>query len=69
MAPRTRGAAQVVKAGGEMMMWESLREAVDEEMERDPTVCIMGEPATPGLHACDAQLRWGGAAGGTRHHH
>ncbi len=23
-------------------MWESLREAVDEEMERDPTVCVMG---------------------------
>ena len=25
------------------MMWEALREAVDEEMERDPTVCLMGE--------------------------
>lgn len=24
-------------------MWEALREAVDEEMERDPTVCLMGE--------------------------
>lgn len=24
-------------------MWEALREAVDEEMERDPTVCVMGE--------------------------
>lgn len=25
------------------MMWEALREAVDEEMERDPAVCVMGE--------------------------
>jgi pyruvate dehydrogenase E1 component beta subunit len=25
------------------MMWEALREAVDEEMERDPLVCLMGE--------------------------
>ncbi|KAK9835826.1 hypothetical protein WJX74_008801 [Apatococcus lobatus] len=24
-------------------MWEALREAVDEEMERDPTVCLFGE--------------------------
>ncbi len=23
-------------------MWEALREATDEEMERDPTVCVMG---------------------------
>lgn len=30
-------------AGKTLMMWEALREAVDEEMERDPTVCIMGE--------------------------
>ncbi|KAG2433497.1 hypothetical protein HYH02_012615 [Chlamydomonas schloesseri] len=27
----------------EIMMWEALREAIDEEMERDPTVCVMGE--------------------------
>jgi pyruvate dehydrogenase E1 component beta subunit len=27
----------------QMMMWEALREATDEEMERDPTVCVMGE--------------------------
>lgn len=26
-----------------MMMWEALREGLDEEMERDPTVCLMGE--------------------------
>ena len=25
------------------LMWEALREAVDEEMEADPTVCLMGE--------------------------
>jgi hypothetical protein len=24
------------------LMWEALREAVDEEMEADPTVCLMG---------------------------
>eukprot|EP00879_Flechtneria_rotunda_P001165 GHRR01001311.1.p1 GENE.GHRR01001311.1~~GHRR01001311.1.p1 ORF type:complete len:368 (+),score=127.58 GHRR01001311.1:199-1302(+) len=39
-----RGAAQVVASKKkEVMMWEALREAVDEEMERDPTVCVMGE--------------------------
>jgi hypothetical protein len=39
-----RGAAQVVASGKkkEIMMWEALREALDEEMERDPTVCLMG---------------------------
>jgi hypothetical protein len=26
----------------EMLMWEALRMATDEEMERDPTVCVMG---------------------------
>ena len=26
------------------MMWEALREAVDEEMEADPTVLVMGAP-------------------------
>ena len=24
------------------MMWETLREAIDEEMEADPTVLVMG---------------------------
>lgn len=28
----------------EMMMWEALREGLDEEMEKDPTVCLMGAP-------------------------
>ena len=23
-------------------MWEALREAVDEEMEKDPNVCVIG---------------------------
>ena len=32
-----------VAATNDVMMWESLRLAVEEEMERDPTVCIMGE--------------------------
>jgi hypothetical protein len=30
-------------------MWEALREAVDEEMERDPTVCVMGAPSEGGV--------------------
>ncbi|KAK9793750.1 hypothetical protein WJX73_009922 [Symbiochloris irregularis] len=30
-------------ASGPKLMWEALREAVDEEMEKDPTVCVMGE--------------------------
>lgn len=38
----------------ELMMWEALREATDEEMERDPTVCVMGE---------QRGRRWGGAGG------
>lgn len=32
----------VAKAGKEMLMWEALRQGVDEEMERDATVCVMG---------------------------
>lgn len=28
--------------GTQKLMWEALREAVDEEMEKDPTVCLMG---------------------------
>ena len=32
------------------LMWEALREAVDEEMEADPTVCLMGASA-PCPHA------------------
>lgn len=27
---------------GERAMWETLREAIDEEMEADPTVLVMG---------------------------
>lgn len=44
-----RGYRAVVRAmngqssGREILMWEALREAVDEEMERDPTVLVMGE--------------------------
>lgn len=40
---RTIRSAVAVKAEKkEMMMWEALREGLDEEMERDPTVCLMG---------------------------
>jgi pyruvate dehydrogenase E1 component beta subunit len=40
-----RRAAAAVGAAGkkrELFMWEALREGIDEEMERDPTVCVMG---------------------------
>jgi pyruvate dehydrogenase E1 component beta subunit len=39
-----RGALHVTRsAKKELFMWEALRQAIDEEMERDPTVCVMGE--------------------------
>eukprot|EP00252_Welwitschia_mirabilis_P008742 TRINITY_DN2086_c0_g1_i1.p1 TRINITY_DN2086_c0_g1~~TRINITY_DN2086_c0_g1_i1.p1 ORF type:complete len:409 (+),score=79.00 TRINITY_DN2086_c0_g1_i1:296-1522(+) len=31
------------KAGHEVLLFEALREGLDEEMERDPHVCVMGE--------------------------
>lgn len=31
------------KTGHELLLFEALREGLDEEMERDPRVCIMGE--------------------------
>ena len=34
----------------EKMMWETLREAIDEEMEADPTVLVMGE--RPAMRTC-----------------
>jgi hypothetical protein len=45
VAVRARRNSVVVSAKKEMMMWEALREAIDEEMEADPTVCVMGEIA------------------------
>ena len=36
----------------EKMMWETLREAIDEEMEADPSVLVMGEQSS----SC---CRWG----------
>lgn len=43
---RQHSARRAVRVNSEkkkqLMMWEALREAVDEEMERDPTVCVMG---------------------------
>lgn len=43
VAPQARRAGIVTRAGEEMMMWESLRQGLDEEMERDPKVMMMGE--------------------------
>ena len=38
-----RGSLHVAAAEKKQkLMWEALREAVDEEMEADPTVCLMG---------------------------
>jgi hypothetical protein len=36
----------ISKAEKEVLMWEALRMATDEEMERDPTVCVMGAHIT-----------------------
>jgi pyruvate dehydrogenase E1 component beta subunit len=41
-----RRAAVAAGAAGkkrELFMWEALREGIDEEMEKDPTVCVMGQ--------------------------
>jgi hypothetical protein len=40
----------------QLMMWEALREATDEEMERDPTVCVMGEHTAAVVHSKRPQL-------------
>ena len=36
-----------VRAQKEQMMWEALKDAIDEEMEMDPTVCMMGKTCSP----------------------
>ncbi len=43
-ARTTRGNLQVTAAKDKKgkLMWEALREAVDEEMEKDPNVCVIG---------------------------
>ena len=41
-----RAAVRIAKTHAtaqQKLMWEALREAVDEEMEADPRVCMMGE--------------------------
>lgn len=32
-----------LKPGHELLLFEALREGLEEEMERDPCVCVMGE--------------------------
>ena len=46
---RRAAARALVRAAAkkEKMMWETLREAIDEEMEADPTVLVMGKQAIP----------------------
>ena len=44
-AAAKRGQLQTVAAKKDKkgkLMWEALREAVDEEMEQDPNVCVIG---------------------------
>jgi pyruvate/2-oxoglutarate/acetoin dehydrogenase E1 component len=41
--------------GKELAMWEALREGIDEEMTRDPTVCLMGELAL--VHGLASNVR------------
>ena len=44
----SRGSLQVTAAKDKKgkLMWEALREAVDEEMEKDPNVCVIGTPCS-----------------------
>jgi hypothetical protein len=39
---RANSCIAAAAAKGERAMWETLREAIDEEMEADPTVLVMG---------------------------
>ena len=47
-AKTSRGNLQVTAAKDKKgkLMWEALREAVDEEMEKDPDVCVIGTPCS-----------------------
>ena len=40
------------------MMWEALREAIDEEMEKDPTVLVMGASPCPHVHHACMLIHW-----------
>jgi hypothetical protein len=51
-----RGTVRVAAQKKQLMMWEALREATDEEMERDPTVCVMGEHTAAVVHSIGPQL-------------
>jgi len=44
----SRGSLQVTAAKDKKgkLIWEALREAVDEEMEKDPNVCVIGTPCS-----------------------
>ena len=55
-AAAKRGQLQVVAAKKDKkgkLMWEALREAVDEEMEKDPNVCVIGTVASQSWIAWD----------------
>jgi hypothetical protein len=51
-----RATVRVAAQKKQLMMWEALREAVDEEMERDPHVCVMGEHTVVVVHTQCYQL-------------
>ena len=47
LAPAAARVARTHAAAQQKLMWEALREAVDEEMEADPRVCMMGNTFFP----------------------
>jgi pyruvate dehydrogenase E1 component beta subunit len=51
-----RATVRVAAQKKQLMMWEALREAVDEEMERDPHVCVMGKHSVAVVHTKCYQL-------------
>lgn len=66
---RAASVVAVAAGKGERAMWETLREAIDEEMEADPTVLVMGnfqlhsnfqshiQPACTSVHTLQADER------------
>ncbi|KAH7568565.1 hypothetical protein JRO89_XS06G0015700 [Xanthoceras sorbifolium] len=43
VATKAENSAASTKAGHELLLFEALREGLEEEMDRDPHVCVMGE--------------------------
>lgn len=45
------------------LMWEALREATDEEMEKDPTVCVIGKLASGSILTQGSNPKWAQVVG------